>query len=51
LLVTSISYNYLLNIGCKKTVQEMQNTSKKYSEDIKVADNDKIKSERLYTYE
>ena len=51
LLVTSISYNYLLNIGCKKTVQEMQNTSKKYNDDKKVADKEKVVSRRLYTYE
>ena len=50
-LVTSISYNYLLNIGCKKTVQEMQNTSNKYNEAAKVLDKDKVKSRRLYTYE
>ena len=51
LLVTTISYNYLLNIGCKKTVQEMQNTSKKHNDNIKDADKDKIKSTRLYTYD
>jgi hypothetical protein len=49
LLVTSISYNYLLNIGCKKTVQEMQNASEKYNSDSNGSDKNKVKAPRMYT--
>lgn len=46
LLVTSISYNYLLNIGCKKTVQEMQNANDDYIKNS--ASNKNVKDARAY---
>jgi hypothetical protein len=49
LLVTSISYNYLLNIGCKKTVQEMQNASENYNSSLIESEKNKLKAPRLYT--
>jgi hypothetical protein len=47
LLVTSISYNYILNIKCKKTIQEMKNTSDNYNKTL--SEKEKIKEPRLYT--
>lgn len=51
LLVTSLSFNYIINIGCKKTIQEMKDTNQKYNDEKKVSDKDKIKQPRQYFYE
>ena len=49
LLVTSISYNYLLNIGCKKTVQDMKNDSEAYNKVLNDSEQNKVKVPRLYS--
>lgn len=49
LLVTSTSYNYLLNIGCKKTVQEMQNSRDMYDKESSDSKKNKPKATRVYT--
>ena len=50
-LVTSVGYNYTINIGCKQSVQEMQKRHDEYEKDVLKTnnkDNDK-KPKRVYT--
>jgi len=46
LLVTSVSYNYIVNIKCKKTVQEMKSADDKYNTELSNKATNKVKASR-----
>lgn len=53
-LVTSVGYNYTVNVGCKQSVQEMQKRHDEYEEDVINAQEEKANAspQRVYsTYE
>lgn len=54
ILVTSVGYNYTVNIGCQQSVQEMQKRHDEYEKDIQKTEEEQInkKPNRVYsTYE
>jgi hypothetical protein len=44
-LVTSVSYNYIINIGCKKSVQDMKNRRDAYEASQAISDSKKAQVE------
>jgi len=50
-LVTSVGYNYTVNVGCQQSVQEMQKRHDQYEENIakEQEDNTNAKPQRVYT--
>ena len=53
-LVTSVGYNYTVNVGCKQSVQEMQKRHDEYEEDVIKVQEEKANAspQRVYsTYE
>jgi len=50
-LVTSVGYNYTVNVGCQQSVQEMQKRHDQYEENIAKEHEDKTnaKPQRVYT--
>ena len=49
ILITSISYNYIINSGCKASAAEMQQRYAEYEQELTEAQSSTVPAKRVYT--